>query len=99
MTIDELMMKYASPANERSLAKGIPIKLLKWVQHEIANETYPTKVRYMFRGHSGGWRYNEDLDSYEWYKRPQSFCHKGMASTFAIYERPNYYQLWKEYLS
>ncbi len=88
MTIDELMLKYASPANERSLAKGIPIKLLKWVQHEIANEQYPTKVRYMFRGKSKGL-----------FRRPQSYCPKYGADTFAIYERPNYYQLWKEYLS
>ena len=80
MTLDELMIKYESPANETSLAKGIPIKLLPWVQGEF-NAPSRRKVRYVFRGVSGGWRFGV------WYIRPQSFCHKGMADTFAIYKR------------
>jgi hypothetical protein len=80
MTLDELMIKYESPASETSLAKGIPIKLLGWVQGKFNNPSR-RKVRYVFRGVSGGWRHAV------WYKRPQSFCHKGMADTFAIYKR------------
>ncbi len=80
MTLDEFMSKYKSPANERSLAKGIPIKLLPQVQAEMRKRTLLSKkVRYVFRGVSN------DL-----YKRPQSYCHKDMADTFAIYERRTY---------
>ena len=89
MTLDELLVKYESPAGETSLAKGIPIKLLPWVQKEF-NAPSRRKVRYVFRGVSGGWRYLENMGKYEWYIRPQSFCHKGMADTFAIYKRSSY---------
>ena len=46
MTLDELMIKYASPANESSLAKNIPIKLLPWFQGEFAGPSRK-KVRYI----------------------------------------------------
>ena len=76
MTLDKLMIKYESPASETSLAKGIPIKLLSWVQGEFKHPSR-RKVRYVFRGVSipGS------------YRRPQSWCHKAMADTFAIYKR------------
>jgi hypothetical protein len=76
MTLDKLMIKYESPDNETSLAKGIPIKLLSWVQGEFKHPSR-RKVRYVFRGVSipGS------------YRRPQSWCHKAMADTFAIYKR------------
>lgn len=77
-TLNELMIKYASPANERSLAKNIPIKLLPWFQGEFTKPWYSKKVRYIFRG----------VSIPGVYKRPQSWCHKDMADTFAIYNRP-----------
>ena len=77
MTLDELMIKYASPANESSLAKNIPIKLLPWFQGEFSGPSRK-KVRYIFRG----------VSIPGVYKRPQSWCHKAMADTFAIYNRP-----------
>ena len=76
MTLDELMIKYESPDNETSLAKGIPIKLLPWVQKEF-NAPSRRKVRYVFRG----------VSIPGLYQRPQSWCHKHMADTFAIYKR------------
>ena len=79
MTLDKLMIKYESPDNETSLAKGIPIKLLSWVQGEFKHPSR-RKVRYVFRG----------VSIPGLYKRPQSFCHKGMAESFAIYKRSRY---------
>ena len=76
MTLDKLMIKYESPDNETSLAKGIPIKLLSWVQGEFNNPSR-RKVRYVFRG----------VSIPGLYRRPQSWCHKHMADTFAIYKR------------
>ena len=76
MTLDKLMIKYKSPAGETSLAKGIPIKLLPWVQGEF-NTPSRIKVRYVFRG----------VSIPGLYKRPLSWCHKHMADTFAIYKR------------
>jgi hypothetical protein len=65
---------YKSPDNETSLAKGIPIRELKFIQSLFINE--PTKYRYVFRGKSK-----------PGYKRPQAYCHKVGADSFAIYER------------
>ncbi len=79
MTLDELMMKYKSPDNETSLAKGIPIKLLPWFQGEFSSPSR-IKVRYIFRG----------VSIPGVYKRPQSWCHKAMVDTFAIYKRSSY---------
>ena len=79
MTLDELMVKYESPAGETSLAKGIPIKLLPWVQGEF-NTPSRIKVRYVFRG----------VSIPGLYKRPQSGCHKHMEDTFANYKRSSY---------
>ncbi len=79
MTLDKLMIKYESPDNETSLAKGIPIKLLSWVQGEF-NAPSRRKVRYVFRG----------VSIPGMYKRPQSYCHKDTADTFAIYKRSSY---------
>ena len=79
MTLDKLMIKYESPDNETSLANGIPIKLLSWVQGEF-NAPSRRKVRYVFRG----------VSIPGMYKRPQSYCHKDTADTFAIYKRSSY---------
>jgi hypothetical protein len=79
MTTIELLTKHASPFFEESLAKGIPIKYLKTVQAALlfgeASEGL-TGFRYMFRGKSK-----------PGYKRPQAWCSKAGAETFAIYKR------------
>jgi hypothetical protein len=65
---------YESPDNETSFSKGIPIKYLKFIQKNLIKD--PIKFRYMFRG-----------GSKPGYKRPQAYCHKVGAETFAIYKR------------
>lgn len=79
MYIMELLQKHASPMNEESIAKGIPIKYLKQVQKALQFGSSPEDTigfRYMFRGKS-------KLG----YKRPQAWCSKAGADTFAIYKR------------
>ena len=44
MTLDELMIKYESPANETSLAKGIPIKWTIGTMAKINMITKPIKT-------------------------------------------------------
>ena len=66
-----LLEKYASPAHEKSVAKGIPMEYVEDIQI-----LFPGKFRYRYRGPStaGYWR-------------PQSYCHKLVATNFALYER------------
>ena len=85
--IMNLLTKYSSPWNEESLAKGIPIKYLKQVQVSLLFGDFSeslTGFRYMFRG---GPKYKTSANKTGYSKRPQAFCHKAMADTFAIYER------------
>ena len=66
----KLLEKYISPSSETSAFKGIPINLYDGVTRMLPMK----KRRIKFRGKSK-----------PWYKRPQSFCHKFAADTFAIY--------------
>ena len=66
----KLLEKYISPSSETSAFKGIPINLYDGVTRMLPIK----KRRIKFRGKSK-----------PWYKRPQSFCHKFAADTFAIY--------------
>ena len=66
----KLLEKYISPSSETSAFKGIPINLYDGVTRMLPMK----KRRIKFRGKSK-----------TWYKRPQSFCHKFAADTFAIY--------------
>lgn len=76
--VNPLIIKYLTDpfSKEISIAKGIPIKYLKYFK-EVSSTGIGKKVRYRFRG--------ESMDGI--YDRPQSFCHKLMAQTFAIYHR------------
>tara|TARA_B110000196_G_C20645115_1_gene430315 strand:+ start:86 stop:355 length:270 start_codon:yes stop_codon:yes gene_type:complete len=87
MNTIELLTKYSAPWNEESLAKGIPIKYLKQVQAGLLFGDFSdglTGFRYMFRG---GPKYKTSANKTGYSKRPQAFCHKAMADTFAIYKR------------
>tara|TARA_B100001063_G_scaffold154263_1_gene143962 strand:- start:451 stop:735 length:285 start_codon:yes stop_codon:yes gene_type:complete len=71
MTIS-LLESFRSPNSENSTFKGIPMSLYRKVTRLL-----PSKDRRIkFRGKS-----RPDI----WYVRPQSFCHKYAAETFAIY--------------
>ena len=90
----DLLYKHASPAEESSYAKGIPMKYLKQVQedlkHDNATKVFMYRVfggysfRYMFRG---GDKYKTPANNTGYHKRPSAFCHKAMADTFTIYEK------------
>ena len=68
----KLLGKYLSPNSENSTFKGIPMSL-----YEKVTRLLPSKDRRIkFRGKS-----RPDI----WYVRPQSFCHKYAADTFAVY--------------
>ena len=68
----KLLGKYFSPNSENSTFKGIPMSL-----YEKVTRLLPSKDRRIkFRGKS-----QPDI----WYVRPQSFCHKYAADTFAVY--------------
>ncbi len=73
----KLLEKYRSPPSEASTFKGIPMKLYNGVTWLLPNKNRRIK----FRGKS-----RADI----WYKRPQSFCHKYAAETFAIYYDNDY---------
>jgi hypothetical protein len=82
----DLIYKYKSPSNEASYAKCIPMKYLKQIQEDLKHDNATRvfmnrafggdKYRYMFRGKS-------KLG----FKRPQAWCPKPHAETFAIYEK------------
>ena len=73
----KLLEKYRSPPSEASTFKGIPMKLYNGVTWLLPNKNRRIK----FRGKS-----RTDI----WYKRPQSYCHKFAAETFAIYYDNDY---------
>jgi len=83
----EILTKYQSPIEEASFAKGIPMKYLKQIQAAtlFADGMQGVKgLRYAFRGAA---KYKTSANKTGYHKRPQAFCHKDMAETFAIYER------------
>ena len=63
---------FARPANERSIMKNIPITMLDDFKLVFGNA-----YRFAYRGSSKAG-----------YTRPQSFIHKDMADTFAVYYLP-----------
>lgn len=70
----EVMIKmYASPSNEHSIAKGIPMQYLKAFQMHTKGV-----YRYKFRGQS--------IQSIG-FKRKQSYITQDFATTFAIYKK------------
>ena len=83
----EILTKYQSPIEEASFAKGIPMKYLKQIQAAMLFSDTIQGVkgfRYAFRGAA---KYKTSANKTGYHKRPQAFCHKDMAETFAIYER------------
>jgi hypothetical protein len=76
-----LLAKYLSPENESSVFKGIPIALRH--SDEVRNIMMTRDFSVKYRGTS---KYC-GKDSYI---RPQSYCLKDHADTFAIYPYSNY---------
>ena len=76
-----LLAKYISPKNENSTFKGIPISLR--YSDEVRNLMMTRKFSVKYRGTSTYCGKNS-------YVRPQSYCHKDHAETFAIYPYSNY---------
>ena len=79
MNILNILEKYESPESEASFYKGIPIKYLKDVQKSLLFYDSLDGVktfRYIFRGKSK-----------PGFKRPQAWCPKAHADTFAVYEK------------
>ena len=62
---------YISPANEASIAKGIPVSFI-----ELFKKQWPGKYRYRYRG-----------PSTPEYDRNSMYCLAKYATSFAIYER------------
>ena len=75
-----LLAKYLSPEKEASVFKGIPIALRH--SDEVRNLMMTRKFSVKYRGKS------KHL-GHIIYIRPQSYCHKEYADTFAIY--PKYF--------
>ena len=75
--VNPLLLKHLTNphGNEESIAKGIPIKYLKYFK-EVSNHKNAKKIRYRYRGKS-------KLG----YDRPYAYCHMNGADTFAIYYR------------
>ena len=66
--------KHKAPTYESDFAKDIPNS---WHNHLMASRLAKfVKIRKKYRGSSWGG-----------YRRPASFCHRGFADRFAIYER------------
>ena len=79
----KLLEKYISPSSETSAFKGIPINLYD----EVTRMLPMKKRRIIYRGTSKSVKGLQPPQWFRkaWYKRPQSFCHKFAADTFAIY--------------
>lgn len=79
MTANRILQIYRSSSSESSFAKGIPMKYLKLMQSSLLFYDSLEGVkgfRYVFRGKSK-----------PGFKRPQAWCPKAQADSFAIYER------------
>ena len=75
---------YKSPKNESSSFKGIPMSER---QNPAVRELMKTRLfSVKYRGKSK-----------EGYSRPQAYCHKEGADTFAIYPYSNYPENWKNF--
>ena len=79
-----LLAKYISPENESSVFKGIPIDLRN--SDEVRNLMMTRKFSVTYRGKSKFLTPGKPF----LYRRPQSYCHKEYADTFAIYPYSNY---------
>jgi len=75
--VNPLLSKYLTDpwGKEVSIAKGIPIKYLKYFK-EVSNNKNAMNIRYRYRG-----------TSKPGYRRDPSYVLMGWADTFAIYER------------
>ena len=83
--VNPILLKYLTNphSSEVSIAKGIPMKYLKYFK-EVSAHKNAMKIRYRYRGKSGfKTQYKTGLQMH--YIRPQSFCHMNGADTFAIY--------------
>jgi len=68
------LKQYQAPECESAFAKDIPNSL---ENHQMADRLAKVvKIRRKYRGSSWGG-----------YRRPASFCHRGFADRFALYER------------
>ena len=81
LSAEGLIRQFRSPADERSIAKGIPIEFLG-IFYDYSKMVQPLRIRY--RGKS---KYHSD--GYCYYRRPVDYIHRIYADTFAIYERKN----------
>ena len=82
----DLLLKHASPSYEASYAKGIPMKYHEQVKKDLkhCNAT----MCFMYRAFGGNsFRYIFRGKSKPGFKRPQAWCPKPHADTFAIYEK------------
>ena len=88
----EMIHRYQSPETEASLAKTIPMRHVEEFQRHL-----PGAFRYKYRGPSvtnGLYNYGPVYD------RPREFCHKGWATSFAIYPvNTRINTRWQEYLN
>tara|TARA_B100000029_G_scaffold860_1_gene1039 strand:- start:3631 stop:3894 length:264 start_codon:yes stop_codon:yes gene_type:complete len=75
--VNPILLKYLTNphSSEVSIAKGIPMKYLKYFKEVSANKN-AKKIRYRYRGKS---KIN--------YNRDQSYCLMNFADTFAVYYR------------
>ena len=81
--------RYISPENESSVFKGIPISMRH--TYSIRNLMMTRKFSVRYRGKSKLNYVDGVLDSpADMYIRPQAYCHKDHAETFAIYPYSNY---------
>ena len=72
--IQAWLKQYQAPECESAFAKDIPNSLYN---HQMASRLAKViQIRKKYRGGSWGG-----------YRRPASFCHRGFADRFAIYER------------
>ena len=69
--LNMIKYNYISPANEASIAKGIPVSFI-----ELFKKQWPGKYRYRYRG-----------PSTTEYDRSPCHCLAKYATSFAIYER------------
>ena len=75
--VNPVILKYLTKSHsiEVSIAKGIPMKYLKYFK-EVSAHKNAKKIRYRYRGKS---KIN--------YNRDQSYCLMNFADTFAVYYR------------
>ena len=86
--VNPLLLKYLTSKvtdKEESIAKGIPIKYLKYFK-EVSGHKNAKKIRYRYRGKSNLAKLGNGSYAYI-YNSPYSFCHMNGADTFAIYYR------------